>query len=143
MTQVLAHTHALLVSTGLLPPPLSLSSLTTHLTTHPSNHHCRSCPYAERVLIALNYLGVPFRKVMIDMDNKPSEYVALYHSVCHDPSATVRIPLLIGGTPPPLPPHTHTESICLPQLGMRFHLKKTRDDGGGELKAALAGLDCK
>ena len=56
---------------------------------------CR-CPYAERVFITLKELSVPHKTVFIDLGNKTEEYTSLYHSVCLDPIATVRVPLYQG-----------------------------------------------
>jgi glutathione S-transferase len=50
-----------------------------------------TCPYAQRVWIALLEKHVPFEHKLVDLQDKPADFTAVYNSVSPDPTARAKV----------------------------------------------------
>lgn len=53
-----------------------------------------TCPYAQRAWLALLEKDVEFEHKIVDLQNKPEDFVALYASLHPDPTARAKVPIL-------------------------------------------------
>lgn len=54
-----------------------------------------TCPYAQRAWIALVEKELPFNHRIVDLANKPEDFVQLYAEINPDPEARAKVPILI------------------------------------------------
>jgi len=53
-----------------------------------------TCPYAQRAWLALLEKDVEFEHKIVDLQNKPDDFVALYASLHPEPTARAKVPIL-------------------------------------------------
>jgi glutathione S-transferase len=79
-----------LVLLPLLFMALPVISLASQLRFYNSG----TCPYAQRAWIALEECGIPYEKIMVDLQNKPQHFVEMYQRANQLPDARAKVPLL-------------------------------------------------
>jgi glutathione S-transferase len=73
---------------------LSVSAVDSLAANAPRFFNSGSCPYAQRAWIALEECSVDYEKVMVDLENKSTEFLETYAKANPLPGARAKVPLL-------------------------------------------------
>jgi glutathione S-transferase len=57
----------------------------------------KSCPYAQRAWICANEKQVDAEVTVVDLMNKPSDFLELYSSISADVTTSAKVPILVDG----------------------------------------------
>ena len=66
-----------------------------------------SCPFVQRSKIALQEKSLPHKVELVDVDNKPQDFLALSQSITANPKGGGTVPIIIGELP------FHLSGACL------------------------------
>lgn len=54
------------------------------------------CPFAHRAWLTLEELGLPYEHKLVDPENKPEDFKALYASIVQNTDDSAKVPIIIG-----------------------------------------------